>query len=80
MWRGLDRLRFVKDASDRDYAAELDQKRRQQQERMESALRRYREATDAAPLMIPDEPYKPLRELAPRSIRFGTPDWEADLE
>ncbi len=79
-WQGLERLRLDKGIEGTMYASELDQKRRQAQEAMELALQRYQRATDAAPLMIPDEPYKPLRELAPRAIRFGTSAWGSDLE
>jgi hypothetical protein len=30
--------------------------------------------------MIPDEPYKPLRDFKPRKIRYNTPNWEKDFE
>jgi hypothetical protein len=47
---------------------------------MEDATQRWHHATDSAPLMMPDDPYKPLREFKPRQIRFGTPSWETDFE
>lgn len=47
---------------------------------MEDATERWHHATDTAPLMVPDDPYKPLREFKPRQIRFGTSSWEIDFE
>jgi len=41
---------------------------------------RWHHATDTAPLMVPDDPYKPLREFKPRQIRLGTSSWEPDFE
>ena len=46
----------------------------------EDATERWHHATDTAPLMVPDDPYKPLREFKPRHIRFGTSSWEIDFE
>lgn len=78
-WKGLERLR-LSPVSDQKYRAELEEKRKEAMRNIEQARLTFLHATDTAPLMVTDEPFKPLREYKPRQIRFETPHWEADLE
>lgn len=75
--KGLERLRLARDLSD---GRELDTRRRDGLRDMEAATLNFQRATDTAPLMVPDAPFKPLREFKPKQIRFDTPDWEVDFE
>lgn len=75
--KGLERLRVARDLT---YGPELETRRRDALREMETASLNLQRATDTAPLMVPDAPFKPLREFKPRRIRFDTPDWEKDFE
>jgi hypothetical protein len=50
------------------------------QRKTDLAIQNYRHAVHTAPLMVSDEAFKPLSEFTPRDSRFGSPDWEADLQ
>jgi hypothetical protein len=78
--KGLERLRLTRDLTDPRYGPELETRRRDEHRAMEAAILNFQRATDTAPLVVPDAPFKPLREFKPRQIRFDTPDWEADFE
>lgn len=77
---GLERFRLTRDLTDPRYGPELETRRRDELRAMETATLNFQRATDTAPLMVPDAPFKPLREFKPKEIRFDTPDWEADFE
>jgi hypothetical protein len=80
MMKGLEHLRLTRDLTDPKYGPELDTRRQDALRATEAADLGFERATDTAPLMVPDAPFKPLREFKPRQIRFDTPDWEADFE
>lgn len=77
--KGLELLRLTASFG-QQAALVLDEKRKQKQQELEQAILKLHGAQDAAPLMIPDEPYKPLRDFRPRKIGFNTPNWEQDFE
>jgi hypothetical protein len=79
-YEGLERLRLTKDLTDEKYATELETKRQEYSRDLEESTQHFLRALDIAPLMIPDEPYKPLREFKPRQIRYGTKHWQQDCE
>jgi hypothetical protein len=58
----------------------FEEKRKELLQAFEGARDKLLHATDVAPLIIPDEPYKPLLQFKPRQIRHGTPLWEKDFE
>jgi hypothetical protein len=78
--KGLERLRLTRNLADPKYGPELQAKRRDALRAMEEASVNFQRAIDTAPLLIPDGPFKPLREFKPREIRFDTPHWEEDFE
>ena len=67
-------------AEQRPNGAEFAKRRKEKIQAMEAAAARLLQAQDAAAIIMPDEPYKPLREFSPRKVRFGTPSWEQDFE
>jgi hypothetical protein len=78
--KGLEYLRMTRNLSDPKYGPSLERRREDTLRQMDGALVKWHNAVDAAPLMIPDEAYGPLREFQPRLIRYGTPYWEEDFE
>jgi hypothetical protein len=59
---------------------DFENERRKILDTFNDASSRYFRAIDAAPFLMPDAPYKPLREFKLRKIHFDIPDWEADFE
>jgi hypothetical protein len=78
--KSLESLRLTRDLTDPKYGPELEKRRQDGVSDLEMATLNFHRSTDIAPVMIPDEPFKPLREFKPRQIRFYTPHWEADFE
>jgi hypothetical protein len=78
--QGLERLRRTRDLRDAKYARELDAKHKDTLREVEDAREKWVRAVDAAPLIMPDEPYKPLREFKPRQVRCDTDYWNEDSE
>jgi hypothetical protein len=77
--QGLESLRLTRDLTDEKYATELETKRREVLFQVEEAREKWLCAVDAAPLMIPDEPYTPLRELKSRQVRYDSRYWDEDF-
>jgi hypothetical protein len=77
--KGMERLR-LRGASSRPDGTVFEEERKRKVRGLEEATEKWHHATDAAPLIIPDEPYKPLREFVPRQVRFGTAWWEKDCD
>jgi hypothetical protein len=77
--KGMERLR-LQGVMERPGGAEFEKQRQENSQAMEAAATKLFHAHDTAPLIMPDEPYKPLREFIPRKIRFGTTLWEQDIE
>ena len=78
--KGMEHLRLTRDLSDPSYGPVFQKRREQNARQMDEAMMKWHNAVDTAPLMIPDEAYKPLREFKPRQIRYDTPQWENDFE
>ena len=78
--KALEHLRLTRDLMNPQYGPELQKKRAEEMLALEGATMKWHRATDAAPLLIPDGPYKAVREFKPRGIRFGTLHWEQDFE
>jgi hypothetical protein len=77
--KGMERLR-LQGVMERPSGAEFEKQRQENSQAMEAAAKKLFHAQDTAPLIMPDAPYKPLREFIPRKTRFGTPSWEQDIE
>ena len=75
----MERLRLQGAALGPDGAL-FEEKRKERLQLIEEATLKWHQAMDTAPLMIPDEPYKPVREFKPRLIRYDTPHWAQDCE
>jgi hypothetical protein len=52
--------------------AEFTKRRKENIQAMEAAATKLLQAQDTAAIIMPDEPYKPLREFSPRKVRFDT--------
>jgi hypothetical protein len=78
--KGMERLRRQGVSYPPEGVVRFEEQRKKGLQAMEDAMEKWHRATDAAPLMIPDEPYKPLREFNLREIRFGTSLWEKDFD
>jgi hypothetical protein len=77
--RGLERSRVAGAALAPDHAL-FKQKRTENLQKVQDATAKFSQVTATGPLMMPDAPFKPLREFAPHKVRYGTSNWERDIE
>jgi hypothetical protein len=77
--KGLERSRLAGAALAPDHGL-FEQQRTENLQKVQDATAKFSQVTATGPLMMPDAPFKPLREFAPHKVRYGTVNWELDIE
>jgi hypothetical protein len=78
-FKGLEQMRLATNPALPAYTL-IQKQREEKMVKLNAAVQKFTSASDTAAIMIPDAPYKPVREFKPQRVAFDTRTWEADIE